>query len=450
MSKPFSRIVSLFLFLSSYLVGGASAQTPTGWRTDGTGRYPAATPPDEWSREKNVVWKTKMPGRSYGSPIVIGKRIYVVSDPAEMLCVQESDGKVLWQRSITVSDVFGPEKAQQIVEAWKKINDQKRKLQREYRDLRKNQPNAKELLQKMRDRVRAIDLRIKEMRRSNPVPGRGGSGNSASTPVSDGKFLYAAFGNGIVAAFDAKGGRRWTRFVEGTQIGFGHASSLALVDGKLIVHYHDLIALDAASGKEVWRAKAGPRHASPIVAHIGGTPILILPAGSIVRVRDGKILATHNDLRVSECSLIISNGIVYAQSGKTSAFRLPAKADETTTLAPLWQVRTARGRRTPSPVLHNGLLYGVTTNGILDVLDAKTGKGIYRERLNIGNVYSSPTVAGNRLFVSSTRGVTLVLKLGRKFKPIAKNELESIGSCPVFVGHRMYVRCHSHLYCIGK
>ena len=70
--------------------------------------------------------------------------------------------------------------------------------------------------------------------------------------------------------------------------------------------------------------------------------------------------------------------------------------------------------------------------------------------LNIGSVYSSPTIAGNRLFVTSTRGVTLVLTPGREFKQIAKNELESVGSCPVFVGRRMYVRCNSFLYCIGK
>ncbi len=71
-------------------------------------------------------------------------------------------------------------------------------------------------------------------------------------------------------------------------------------------------------------------------------------------------------------------------------------------------------------------------------------------RLNIGDVYSSPTIAGNRLYVSSTRGVTLVLEPGPKFQPIAKNGLESFGSCLVFIRSRMYVRGHRFLYCIGK
>ena len=46
------------------------ADTPIGWRTDGTGRYPKAKPPLEWSTKKNVVWKTPMPGWSGGTPVV--------------------------------------------------------------------------------------------------------------------------------------------------------------------------------------------------------------------------------------------------------------------------------------------------------------------------------------------------------------------------------------------
>ena len=444
------RIAVVVLLLNSLLSTKTIAQTPVGWRTDGTGRYPDATPPVEWSAEKNVLWKTKMPGRSFGSPIVIGQRIFVVSDPAELLCVDAKDGKILWQRSISVADMLGEEKAEQIAKAWKSVNDKRRDLQREYGELRKKQPDAKDKLRKIRDRIEIMEMEIRNMRVQNPVPAQGGAGNSAGTPVSDGKWVYATFGNGIVAAFDLAGNRRWIRFVEGADINFGHASSPVLIDGKLVVHYHDLVALDAGSGKVVWRTKADARHASPIATQVGKEPVLVIPAGDIVRVRDGKILATHRDLRVSECTPIIDKGIVYAQSGQTSAFPLAKAINESANLEPLWQVRTASGRRTPSPVLHNGLLYGVTTNGIMDVLDVKTGEKVYTRRLNLGNVYSSPTIAGNRLYISGTRGDTVVLELGRPFRLVAENELESFGSNPVFVGTRMYIRGRNHLYCIGK
>ena len=64
------------------LLGGlagnpALAETTVGWRGDGTGRFPSATPPAEWSKEKNVAWKVALPGASYGAPIVVGDNLFV-------------------------------------------------------------------------------------------------------------------------------------------------------------------------------------------------------------------------------------------------------------------------------------------------------------------------------------------------------------------------------------
>src|SRR5262245_9271031 len=88
------------LALLASLAGlSAPAGPPVGWRNDGTGTFPAATPPSEWGSEKNVLWKVAMPGASYGAPIVVGERLFVVSEPAELLCVNRTDGKVVWRKS---------------------------------------------------------------------------------------------------------------------------------------------------------------------------------------------------------------------------------------------------------------------------------------------------------------------------------------------------------------
>ena len=58
--------------------------------------------------------------------------------------------------------------------------------------------------------------------------------------------VAAVFGNGVVAVYDLEGKRAWARFVESTQVGFGHAASPLLLDGKVIVHLRDLVALDEA------------------------------------------------------------------------------------------------------------------------------------------------------------------------------------------------------------
>src|SRR4051812_9697495 len=87
-----------------------SADAPTGWRQNGTGLFPKATPPTEWAKDRNVLWKLKMPGRSFGSPVVLGDKLLVVSDPGELLCLRASDGKVLWQQKTTLAEVFGAER----------------------------------------------------------------------------------------------------------------------------------------------------------------------------------------------------------------------------------------------------------------------------------------------------------------------------------------------------
>jgi hypothetical protein len=100
--------VERFLLILLVLVGltptaSLRGQPPIGWRGDGTGRYPDATPVLTWSPKKNVLWKTELPGGSPASPILVGDRVFVLSDPVVLLCVQAADGKVLWKRGHTAS-----------------------------------------------------------------------------------------------------------------------------------------------------------------------------------------------------------------------------------------------------------------------------------------------------------------------------------------------------------
>src|SRR5262245_15278640 len=69
-----------------------------GWRTDGSGLYPRAVPPLEWSPTRNVVWKTPMPGYGVSHPVPLGERLFTCSEPATLLCLSRTDGKILWQK----------------------------------------------------------------------------------------------------------------------------------------------------------------------------------------------------------------------------------------------------------------------------------------------------------------------------------------------------------------
>jgi hypothetical protein len=77
-----SRRVGLVV-VSLLIAPGSAAEPAVGWRYDGSGRYPAAEPPNGWSAEKNVLWKSSSLGRAISSPVVVGERVFSTADPAE-------------------------------------------------------------------------------------------------------------------------------------------------------------------------------------------------------------------------------------------------------------------------------------------------------------------------------------------------------------------------------
>jgi outer membrane protein assembly factor BamB len=77
-------------------------ERPVGFRADGSGAWPGATPVSSWDSAtgKNIVWKTPLPGPSYSTPIVVGRRVYAMSDPQILTCVDAGDGRILWSTAI--------------------------------------------------------------------------------------------------------------------------------------------------------------------------------------------------------------------------------------------------------------------------------------------------------------------------------------------------------------
>lgn len=439
-----SRTAALSLCLLAALV---RAQ-PAGWRQDGTGRAPKATPPLKWSATENVDWKVKMPGPSFGTPLLVGARLYVVADPAYLLCLDATDGKEIWRESTSYAEVLGEKKADQIEQKHAALRKARDEASREFSKFRKENPDEKEKIKKLEEKFREADKAMRDWQRTYPsAKGNEGAGRTAATPLWDGKRVIAVFGTGIVAAFSPGGKCLWKKFVEGPTVGFGHGASPVLAAGRVLVHFKDLVALDVVTGKEAWRVTAPARHASPVVAKLGGEEVVIAASGQIVRATDGTSLLKRPKFGVSESTPVLDGTTLYVSQGEFQAFKLSREGD-TVELTSLWKAKAARGRRTPSSVVHDGLLYGVTTDGFLDVIDVKTGEPVYRQRLPLPQVYSSPAVAGGHVFVFDTRGKAVVFKTGRKYELVATNQLEGTGASPVFDGKRLYVRGQKHLYCL--
>jgi hypothetical protein len=208
MSHTRHPAVAFQLVLLISLAVPVFAGDASGWRTDGTGYYADADPPRTWSDQKNVAWKTELPGRSHASPVVSGNRVFVCSDPAELLCLSVSDGKTLWQKSHEWSDVFPQEKVAEIEESYAQaevLEEQRKQIHRKFGELRKADPEGnKAKIDELIERAFSLKARRKELLRY-PPPRRGASGNSAATPVTDGQVVVALFGTGILSAHTVEG-----------------------------------------------------------------------------------------------------------------------------------------------------------------------------------------------------------------------------------------------------
>src|SRR5205814_1112958 len=162
------------------------------------------------------------------------------------------------------------------------------------------------------------------------------AGYSSPTPVTDGREVFVAFGNGLVACFDLEGNRKWLKLIEHSNAAFAHAGSPFLAGGKVLIHFTDLVALDPKDGSESWRLKRATSHGTPLVTRVGDEEVVLTPNGGMVRARDGNLLAD----RLGSCganSPVLDEGTVYYVRGPATAIRLPESVTEPVKIPPLWK-----------------------------------------------------------------------------------------------------------------
>ncbi len=464
-----TRLLPL-LVLAVIVAGVATGRPPIGFRTDGTGRYPDATPPTEWGPDRNVVWKLPLK-QSNAIPVILGDRIFTCAEPCVLLCVNKADGKVLWQKESSFKEIplTDEEKALFEVEREKgaELGKQRSALEKEGNALRKaikddpdtKAENEKELkalkadLDKVEARRKALTTLNRYLEPGKGAPGYHGTGGySSATPVTDGKHVFVIYGNGLAACYDLDGDRKWLKLIEHPTAAYGHGASPLLVKDKLLVHFSDLVALNTKDGSEAWRVKIPPSHGTPMHARLGEVDVAIHPQGQVVRVSDGEILAKGLG-SAGPNSPLVQGGNVYFVAGHVRGYALPTGKEIPAKWAPLWKGTSIKGGGYwfPSPVLHDGLIYALNASASFSVVDAKTGTLVYEKLLPFtGQAYPSITLAGDKLYVSSDSGMTLVLKPGREYKVLARNTLETFRSSLVFEGKRMYVRTTKGLWCIGE
>jgi hypothetical protein len=462
--------VILFAFAIS-VSGSAMSQSPIGFRNDGTGRYPDANPPLHWGTDNNVVWKINLT-KSNAMPVILGQRLFTCAEPCVLLCVNKANGEVLWQRESSYKEIVLTKQDKALFEVERQQGDELNKrlssLNKENSVLRKllkdGQAPKEETEKKLADvrtqseAIKAQKLKLTTWNRYLE-PGKGADGfhptggYSSPTPVTDGVHVYVIFGNGLVACYDLEGNRKWLKLIEHPTAAYGHGSSPLLVKDKLLVHFSDLVALNAHDGSEAWRVKISPGHGTSMHTRLGDVDVAVHPSGNVYRVSDGSLLAKGLG-STGPNSPLIQDGKVFFVAGRVRGYSLPTSSEIPAMWSPLWKGTNLKGGGYwfPSPILHDQLIYAMNASSVFSIVDAMTGQVVSERRLDFGGGQSYPsiTLAGNWLFVSSDNGTTIVLEPGREYKELARNSLETFRSSLVFEGKRMYVRTTKGLWCIGE
>ena len=471
MYVPTRWIVRLTLALVALLLAAAVvAADVVGWRGDGTGSYPTATPPTVWSKTQNIVWSTPLPGKSNSLPVVVGDKVFTCGEPATLYCLNLADGKILWQKNNAYEDVLPADQLTQMKADQAAADPIRAQLNTANQDLAtakdaaaKN-PNDADLKAKQtaaQQKVDDLNKQLDGLSHWALPPTHDYNGYSSATPVSDGQSVWITFGNGVAACYDLNGTRKWARLVEKPNHGWGVSSSPVLAGDRLLVNFLNCVALNPATGDTLWTAKTGMYWGTPAVVKMGDVPVAFTPNGQIVRLSDGAILQQKLfDFTWGASPLAVGDTVYYFQVPPNrlsldvllagQAYHVPAQAADTIKLEGFWKGRNERYYG--SPVLNDGLLYSANNLDELVVAEAASGQLIYRHKLNLGGQdFGSVCLAGGNIFVTSDSGNTVIVKPGREYGEVGRGSVgDTVRSTLVFAGSRIYVRGYKALYCIGQ
>jgi outer membrane protein assembly factor BamB len=101
-----------------------------------------------------------------------------------------------------------------------------------------------------------------------------------------------------------------------------------------------------------------------------------------------------------------------------------------------------------SILLVDGRIFMTSDDGIAVCVDAKSGKPLWKERLE-GEHFASPIDNRGKIYFFGQNGKSTVVEAGAKFKIVAENKLdEGMSASPAVSGDALYLRTENSLYCI--
>lgn len=387
------------------------------WRGPlGTGVSDEQNLPLTWSATENVKWQVPLEGPGNSTPIVVGNRVFITSSPAKselrgLICFNRADGKQLWKQQV---EYAGQEPTHV----------------------------------------------------TNPP--------CASSPVSDGKLVFAWYGSAGLYCYDLDGKELWHKDLGKVEHIWGYGSSPVLFEDLVILNFGPglnsfVVALEKASGKEVWRKefpgqvskKIGEFRGSwstPVLHEENGQSVLLLSLPGMlwgVNPRTGDDVWNCAGLKdlVYSSPLLSGEDVVVTMGGfgGPALATKPGKGDVTLANR-LWLHDKKNPQRVGSGVVVGDYIYILNEPGNASCLNAKTGEKLWEQRLGgTSSNWCSMIAADGRLYVPNRDGTTFVLEANpQACKVLAENVVDKAttrGSLAVSNG-QIFLRTHKNLYCI--
>lgn len=438
MYKP-AQLVFLFLFAQSLLLSNQGWEQ---WRgPNGNGHAPAGEYPLEWSENKNLSWKTLLPGRGHSSPVYQDSTAWITTALETVASQEERERRA---NESSFPGAMGLHYLSKVEFIALQVDLKTGKIIRQIKVFEKKAPQA--------------------IHRLNSYA-------SPSPILKNGKLFihFGAFGN---ACLNSKTGQIiWKN--QDPDLWIHHENgpgSTPVLWNKLMIFHLDgtdkqsVVALFQETGKIAWHRKRSGKlrenpqtkkaYATPLIVQGSNGPVLISTGADWVygyHPETGKELwkINYGILGFSNVSkplrfenlFIVSTGFM---KGEIHAYQMHGNHPPSL----VWKM-TKGAPKKPSPIIVDGLLYVINDGGILTCLNARDGEVLWRSRLE-GEYSSSPTFAGGKIYISNHSGKTTVIQPGTSMKILAENQLDD-GHMASFVPLRgsFLVRTEKALYRIA-
>ncbi len=396
--------------------------------------------PDRWSATENVEWKSELPGRGWGSPVVWGNRIFLSTvvnsgetEPLKkglyfggdrpqpsstihewkVLCLELETGNLVWERTV-----------------------------------KKGAPTT------------SIHLK---------------NSYASETPITDGERVYVCFGNVGIFCFDFEGQEVWNYLLPSrpTRFGWGTAASPVL-HGNSLYYVSDndekssLSSLDKQSGSLLWSIDREEKSnwATPFVWVHGDTTEIVTAGTGAVRSYDqqGKLIWSLKGMSsITIATPYVADGLLYISSGYVldpvkALYAIKSGASGDLTLAKgetsnpfiAWSSQKIAPYN-PTTLVDQGRLFILYDRGTVGCYEAQTGATLYEgQRLQRGSAFTaSPWSYGKKIFCLDEDGVCSVIAAGDKFEVLHTNSLADDEIClstPAIAGDRLLIRTDKRLY----